>query len=1083
MVAVLAMTTAANAACAPPAVNATNPAPGTTVTCSGATADQNVIAGYGTGDQTGITINVAPGATVTGTVNYGIFVQDAAINNSGGVTGTNQGIYSQMLANVNNSVGASVAGGVNGVNAGDTASVTNFGTISGTSDAGIYSSLNISATNNAGATISGGQWGLRAETNVLAQVTLVNSGNVFGFLRDGVSALGAVTVTNTSSGTISGGSFGARAGGDATVTNSGSITGTSDAGVEGGGNVTVTNTAGALISGGFTGIRSVSGSVALVNSGGISGALFDGIYADRTATVTNSAAASIFGGGSGITTGFGSISVVNAGSIIGGANAGLYAANANATLTNSATGVVLGILFGVRADSGTATVVNSGTVTATDATGIAVFGQAASVTNNAGATILGGDLGISAAGQTATVANSGTIIGSASYGVFGFAGVNVTNNAGGSISGNQYGIGADITGGGSSVFNTGTISGGTAAIRFGGSGNKLTLAPTSVISGNVLGTGADTFQLGGSGAGTFDISALGAAGQYQGFSVFNKVGSATWTLTGTSGFTGPINVNEGTLSVNGNLASASALTVNAGGTLGGTGIVGNTLINGGTLAPGNSIGTLTVQGNLVLTAAASYLIEISPASADRTNVAGTATLGGAAVNASFAPGTFVARQYTILNAAGGVSGSFGNLVNTNLPSGFKSSLSYDANNAYLDLEVVLAQYSGLNVNQRNVANALTNYFNTTGGIPLVFGSLTPAGLTQASGEHATGAQQTTYDAMRLFLGVLTDPFVAGRNDRASIGAAPFADERPTTGFTRDAYAAVAKAAPRPPQFEQRWSLWGAGFGGAQTTDGYPTLGANTATSRIAGIAAGADYWLSPFTVAGFALAGGATSFNVNGLGSGRSDLFQAGGFVRHNVGAAYLTAATAYGWQDITTDRTVSIAGLNRFRGRFDANAFSGRAEAGHRYVVPLVGGVGLTPYAAAQITAFDLPDYAEQVLAGTNTFALNYAAKTVTASRSEFGLRSDKSYALDTAILTLRGRTAWAHDFNTDRSIAATFQTLPGASFVVNGARPARDAALTTASAELKWTNGLSLAASFEGEFSDVTRSYAGKGIARYQW
>ncbi|MBB1094210.1 hypothetical protein HUU61_23360, partial [Rhodopseudomonas palustris] len=57
------------------------------------------------------------------------------------------------------------------------------------------------------------------------------------------------------------------------------------------------------------------------------------------------------------------------------------------------------------------------------------------------------------------------------------------------------------------------------------------------------------------------------------------------------------------------------------------------------------------------------------------------------------------------------------------------------------------------------------------------------------------------------------------------------------------------------------------------------------------------------------------------------------------------------------------------------------------------------------------------------------------------------------------------------------------GASFVVNGARQASDAALTSASAEVKWRNGFSLAAIFEGEFSDVTRSYAGKGVARYQW
>jgi uncharacterized protein with beta-barrel porin domain len=117
------------------------------------------------------------------------------------------------------------------------------------------------------------------------------------------------------------------------------------------------------------------------------------------------------------------------------------------------------------------------------------------------------------------------------------------------------------------------------------------------------------------------------------------------------------------------------------------------------------------------------------------------------------------------------------------------------------------------------------------------------------------------------------------------------------------------------------------------------------------------------------------------------------------------------------------------------------------------------------------------------NIFALAYASKSVTASRSELGVRADRSWAMQDSTLTLRGRLAWAHDFNTDRNIGATFQTLPGASFVVNGAAQARDAVLTTASAEIKWQNGFSLAATFEGEFSDVTHSYAGKGVVRYAW
>ena len=56
--------------------------------------------------------------------------------------------------------------------------------------------------------------------------------------------------------------------------------------------------------------------------------------------------------------------------------------------------------------------------------------------------------------------------------------------------------------------------------------------------------------------------------------------------------------------------------------------------------------------------------------------------------------------------------------------------------------------------------------------------------------------------------------------------------------------------------------------------------------------------------------------------------------------------------------------------------------------------GWAITPYAAGQFTAYSLPAYAEQVLSGASTFALNYAAKDVTASRTELGFRTDNSFA-----------------------------------------------------------------------------------------
>ena len=104
---------------------------------------------------------------------------------------------------------------------------------------------------------------------------------------------------------------------------------------------------------------------------------------------------------------------------------------------------------------------------------------------------------------------------------------------------------------------------------------------------------------------------------------------------------------------------------------------------------------------------------------------------------------------------------------------------------------------------------------------------------------------------------------------------------------RDAFAKFPTKADvaRNDLFDQRWSVWGSAYGGGSNTSGNAALGSNDATARAFGFAVGADYRLSRDTLAGFALAGGGTNFSVSGFGSGRSDLFQAGAFIRHNIGA------------------------------------------------------------------------------------------------------------------------------------------------------------------------------------------------------
>ncbi len=693
------------------------------------------------------------------------------------------------------------------------------------------------------------------------------------------------------------------------------------------GSMTINNINGAQLAfGSFGGTdQATAGSATIINDGSTVGFLAN--TSAGSATINNINGAQLFFGT------FGDVDKATAGSatILNDASLLAFFANTKAG-TAQITNQNAVILFYDKASADSATITNQNAVIS--------FGQISGTdTATAGkATITNNDLGI-------LEFNAHTSAGSATI---------ITNNGGVTNFWDNSDAGTDplnparivTNAGGQTFFNTNSDGGtaqfitvGTGFVDFSGS-----LGPNGdgrIHAGSIEGTGiyyigaGNTLVVGGNNLSTTlngviaDYNPAPGCGcpPIPGIGNFEKEGTGNLILSSINTYTGTTTVNGGKLTVNGSIASssgstvnsggtlivngvASSVTVNAGGTLGGNGIVGNATFTGGALAPGNSIGLITVQGSLVLSAATTYMVEISPTNADRTNVTGTATLGGATVNTSFGPGTYTARQYTILNAAGGISGTF-NPVVTSPGSNFQAKLSYDVNNVYLSLSLNFG--AGLNTNQQNVANVVVNQFNSGSGVSSVFANLTPGGLSQVSGELATGSQQSTFDAMNIFLGLITDPFVAGRDGGVSVGGtaasyAPesgsYAEAAKNLSAAHDAFAKMpTKAeAARNNLFNPGWSVWGAPFGGGASTSGNAALGSNNATAREFGFAAGADYRFSPSTLAGFALAGGGTHFSVSGFGSGRSDLFQAGVFVRHAVGAAYVTGALAYGWQDVTTD-------------------------------------------------------------------------------------------------------------------------------------------------------------------------------------
>ena len=71
----------------------------------------------------------------------------------------------------------------------------------------------------------------------------------------------------------------------------------------------------------------------------------------------------------------------------------------------------------------------------------------------------------------------------------------------------------------------------------------------------------------------------------------------------------------------------------------------------------------------------------------------------------------------------------------------------------------------------------------------------------------------------------------------------------------------------------------------------------------------------------------------------------------------------------------------------------------------------------------------------------------------------------------------AYVHEFAPYRQRFAGIASLPGAVFLVDGARPARDAAQVKAGFELAAGPRTAIFANFDGEFSCVDQLYTGKG------
>ncbi|MDM0104641.1 autotransporter outer membrane beta-barrel domain-containing protein [Variovorax sp. J22R24] len=259
------------------------------------------------------------------------------------------------------------------------------------------------------------------------------------------------------------------------------------------------------------------------------------------------------------------------------------------------------------------------------------------------------------------VFNGGTLRYLAS--AFGFIGRPVTLLAGGGTV-DTNGFSSEYRGVASGIGGMTKIGAGTLSLT----GNNTYTGGTTIGAGTLqVGLGGTTGSLVGNivnnAALVFNRSdALTYSGVISGSGTLAQSGAGTTTLTGENTYTGATTVSAGTLRVNGSIASPATTVQNAA-TLGGTGrIAGSvTVRDGGHIAPGASPGTLTISGDLLLSAGSVLDYEAGQANVpggpfnDLTVVGGNLLLDGTLNVTQTAGGSFGPGVYRVINYGGALS--------------------------------------------------------------------------------------------------------------------------------------------------------------------------------------------------------------------------------------------------------------------------------------------------------------------------------------------------------------------------------------------------------------------------------------------
>lgn len=572
-------------------------------------------------------------------------------------------------------------------------------------------------------------------------------------------------------------------------------------------------------------------------------------------------------------------------------------------------------------------------------------------------------------------------------------------------------------------------------------------------------------------SGGFDVAAnttLGLTGSLSGSGDLIKAGEGVLDLKGdSSGFAGRTLVNGGRVAINGRLGGS--FTVADGGVLGGNGILGAgagstvTVAAGGTLSPGNSIGMLTIDGDLVVQPGGRYLVEADPAGsrADRVHVSGNATLNGGSVVHIGANGNYGLRaSYTIMDVDGTLSGRF-DTVSSDFAF-LTPSLAYDygAGRVSLNLsrnETRMAS-KGATRNQRATAAAIDS-IGLAGGhglhdaivrLPDDVGAL-QAGFDQLSGEMHASAKTVLLRDSRYLRDAMNDRLRAAA-DAAGARSAPLL-------AAPDGAAPLAPAGPNGP------ASWLQGMGSWSRIDGDGN--AAGVKSSTGGFLMGLDAPVADAWRLGLMAGYSRSDFDANDrASSGHSDNYHLGAYGGGQWGALGLRGGLAYSWHDIATRRSVAMPGFaDRLKAGYDGRTAQAFIDLGYRIET---AAMALEPFANLAYVNLRTDGYRESGGAA----ALHASGQATETTFTTLGLRAASGFEVGRAQAMARGSLGWRHALG-DVKPVATQAFSAGDAFTVAGVAIARDSAVIEAGLDLQVTPRTVLGLAYQGQLASAARDH----------